>query len=216
MLFRFLAVAGLAAAAASTASAASIGNDTFNASGSIDGGSVLFPDTAGIAQSTPGSCDPFSASTVDCDLVSLADTLDALTVDFIDGDSFEIGVSAGGFDPNSFVSFEVLLSGLDFTEGASSAPITGASFNINGGTLGGFLASVDNPTGADFSSPSITTTDTSIAISFASFDGQLFGDAPTIRFDVAFGSGPTPIPLPMTAPLLVASLALLALLRRRS
>ena len=97
-----------------------------------------------------------------------------------------------------------------------SDPIVGASFNINGGTIAGFLASVDNPTGADFSPPSITTTDTSIAISFADFDGQLFGDAPTMRFDVAFGSGPTPIPLPMTAPLLVAGLALLALLRRRS
>ena len=216
MLFRFLAAAGLAAAAASAGSAATIGNDTFNASGSVDGGSILFPDTPGIAQSTPGSCDPFGASTADCDLVSLSDTLDALTVDFTDGDSFEIGVAAGGFDPDGFSSFEVLLTGLDFADGASPAPITGASFKPDGGTLGGFLKSPDNETGADFSPPSITTTGTSIAISFADFDGQLFGDGPTIRFDVAFGSAPTPIPLPMTAPVLVAGLALLAILRRRT
>ena len=117
MLFRFLAACGLAAAAASAVSAATIGNDTFNASGSLDGGAILFPETSGVAQSTPGSCDPFGASTVDCDLVSLADTSDPLTIDFIDGDSFEIGISAGGFDPNGFVTFDVHLSGLDFTKG---------------------------------------------------------------------------------------------------
>ena len=194
MLFRFLVAAGLAAAAASAGSAATIGSDTFTASGSLDGGAILFPETSGVGQSTPGACDPFSASSAECDLVSLSDTFDALTVDFVDGDSFEIGVSAGGFDPNGFVTFDVLLTGLDFAEGAIPVPIAGASFNINGGTLAGFLASADNPTGADFSPPSIVVTDTGIAVAFTDFDGQLLGDAPTLRFDVTFASGPTPIP----------------------
>lgn len=212
-------VAGGLAVIASAASAATISGDSFTISGSIDAGFVEFPSVNGVAFSTGGgdACVYYDTAGK-CDAVSEVPTLGdphVLTVDFTSNSAFEIGLNGRGMT-GGFYPVEVLLSGLDFMNGAVAAAITGVTFNLRGGDLAGYLASPDNPTGASWSDPAISFTADSIAIRWDSFDGQLLGDGPRIAFDVTTaGTLPAPVPLPATAPFLVAGLMTLGLWRRR-
>lgn len=217
-MIKSVLMAGGLALCAAAASAATISGDSFTMFGSISDIGVDFPSVTGTALGTAGAACRTYDSYDNCDAVSEYNegfSQNILMVDFTSNSAFEIGLlapSSGGASS----AVEVLISGLDFMNGSLTSAITGVTFNPRSGYLSTFLRSPENPDGADWYDPAISFTDNSITIRWDFFDGKLFGDGPSIAFDVTTaGTSPAPVPLPATAPFLLAGLAAIGLLRRR-
>lgn len=219
-MIKSILMAGGLATYAGAAFAATISGDTFTLSGDIDFNTVELTAVSGVALGTSGgaTCEYFSIAG-NCDAASeVAEggnpSAHVLTMDFTSNSAFEIGLSSGsGFGGHAV---NVMISDLDFMNGPLTAAITGVTFNRRGSYLDTFLAGPGNPGGAYWSDPVISFTANSIAISWGDFDGQLLADGPRLAFNVTTeGTQPAPVPLPATAPFLVAGLAALGLRRRR-
>ncbi|MCH9698594.1 MAG: hypothetical protein K0U68_10870, partial [Gammaproteobacteria bacterium] len=89
-----------------------------------------------------------------------------------------------------------------------------ASFNVNASNVAGFFDSPSNPGGvpaSEFISPTVSFTDNSVTAFFPTFNAQLAGDGPTLRYDVQ--SAPVPLPAPLV--LMVSDLPLLVVYFRK-
>lgn len=205
MRLRLLA-AGASLLVTTSAHAASIGNDSFTFS-SDD--SAIVANV--VARSEAGLCDVDGGSGCGGGIAGTTDYY----VDWIDEDTFDIGI---GFDPFDTVFF--LLDDLDFTEGGKAANIVRVDFRSNG-PHSEFLADPDfNPEGIQgFVDPVVGFSPNSVTINFFGL-AAFGGDGPLFRFDVRAeaengGAGTPVVPLPAAGWLLMGALGSLAALRRK-
>lgn len=214
MNFRTIfATSFLAAFTATGSMATSIGMNDFTFSTSTGSGNA---ETTVTPQSIAGLCDPFDGNGCDG---GLDQDGTSYLVDFVDGDSFDIGISGSGQE-----AFRIDLKDLIFAGGAA---ISSLAFNLGGGdplnpfNVEDFLFSPQNNTAppapdidTDFSGDSIT-------LSFSQVSPLLFGDAVAFRFDIGFddggngGGGVSQVPLPAGGLFLLAGIGSVVALRRR-
>lgn len=207
-----LILAALAASFSTCVNASSITVNpfTFSVSDGTDNES-----TSVSATSVAGFCDPLNAGGCDGGVdVNGAEVY----IDWVDGDSFDIGIFAG---PASDI--DITLTGLTFSGGKS---ITSVDFNLFGSApendlnIDDYVNSPANQNGIP--APFIYTSflnDTSsslILINIDQLSSFLWGDGITMRFDVGLsGSNTNVVPLPASGWLLVSALLGLFGFRKR-
>lgn len=134
-----------------------------------------------------------------------------IEVNWVDDDSFDFAFFGGG--GGNDISYT--LSDLDFQNASGTRyKIIGAIFNMNDSNVQGFFDSPSNPGGvpaSEFIAPTLSFTDNSVTAFFPTFNDQLAGDGPRLRYDLQLA----PVPLPAPILLMASGIAALAGFRKK-